>query len=103
MNRLIHSLAIAGILLGSACIREAAKDDHAEEEAHSEARDTHAEEENAIHLSEDMLRDLRISTAAVRERPGAAEVSVLGEIAADQSRYAEVAPPTGGQLHESEA
>jgi cobalt-zinc-cadmium efflux system membrane fusion protein len=59
---------------------------------------THAEEENAIHLDEDMLRDLRIGTAVVSERPGAREVAVLGEIAADQSRYAEVAPPTGGQI-----
>jgi cobalt-zinc-cadmium efflux system membrane fusion protein len=63
-----------------------------------EAVETHAEEENAIHLSEDMIRDLRISTAAVTERPGAREVSVLGEVAADDSRYAEVAPPTSGQI-----
>ena len=32
----------------------------------------HAEEENAIHLSEDMVRDLRISTALVAERSGRA-------------------------------
>jgi cobalt-zinc-cadmium efflux system membrane fusion protein len=60
--------------------------------------DTHPEEENAIHLGEDMVRDLRISTAIVTQRSGAREVAVLGEIAADQRRYAEVAPPTGGQV-----
>lgn len=60
--------------------------------------DTHPEEENAIHLGEDMVRDLRISTATVTQRSGAREVAVLGEIAADQGRYAEVAPPTGGQV-----
>jgi cobalt-zinc-cadmium efflux system membrane fusion protein len=59
---------------------------------------THAEEENAIHLTEDMVRDLRISTATVEERTGAGEIAVLGEIAADQARYAEVAPPTPGQI-----
>ena len=63
-----------------------------------EVVETHAEEENAIHLNEDMVRDLRISTATVLERPGAGEVTVLGEVVADQSRYAEVAPPTGGQI-----
>lgn len=63
-----------------------------------EVVETHAEEENAIHLNEDMVRDLRISTATVVERPGAGEVTVLGEVVADQSRYAEVAPPTGGQI-----
>lgn len=62
------------------------------------AAPTHAEEENALHLSEDMLRDLRTSTATVAERPGLQEASVLGEIAVDQDRYAEVAPPTGGQI-----
>lgn len=60
--------------------------------------ETHAEEANAIHLSEDMDRDLRITTAAVTERPGAREVTVLGEVAADQDRYAEVTPPTGGHV-----
>lgn len=58
----------------------------------------HEEEENAIHLDADVMRDLRISTAAVGERVGAEEVAVLGEIAPDQARYAEVAPPTAGQV-----
>jgi len=60
--------------------------------------ETHAEEGNAIHLSEDMLRDLRISTASVVERSGATEVAVLGEVVADQARYAEVGPPSAGQV-----
>ena len=50
-----------------------------------EVVETHAEEENAIHLNEDMVRDLRISTATVLERPGAGEVTVLGEVVADAS------------------
>ena len=66
--------------------------------APAEVVETHAEEENAIHLNEDMVRDLRISTATVAERPGAAEITALGEVVADQSRYAEVAPPTAGQV-----
>ena len=60
--------------------------------------ETHAEEENAIHLTEDMVRDLRISTAMVVERSGAGEVTALGEVVADQARYAEVAPPSSGQI-----
>jgi cobalt-zinc-cadmium efflux system membrane fusion protein len=66
--------------------------------APAEIVETHAEEENAIHLGEDMARDLRISTAAVTERSGAGEVAALGEVVADQARYAEVAPPTSGQV-----
>ncbi len=63
-----------------------------------EVAETHEEEANAIHLTADMVRDLRISTAVVAERTGAQEVTVLGEIAVDQERYAEVTPVTGGQV-----
>jgi cobalt-zinc-cadmium efflux system membrane fusion protein len=63
-----------------------------------EVAETHPEEANAIHLTADMVRDLRISTATVAERSGAQEVTVLGEIAVDQERYAEVTPVTGGQV-----
>jgi cobalt-zinc-cadmium efflux system membrane fusion protein len=81
-----------------ACGRDRAPQETTTTSTPTEAPDTHPEEENAIHLGEDMLRDLRISTALVAERPGARTITVLGEIAADQSRYAEVAPPTGGQV-----
>ena len=33
-----------------------------------------------------------------RGAPGAGEVTALGEVVADQARYAEVAPPTSGQV-----
>ena len=67
-------------------------------EGSPEVAETHPEEANAIHLTADMVRDLRISTAVVAERSGAQEVTVLGEIAVDQERYAEVTPVTGGQV-----
>ena len=88
-------VAIA-LVLGAGCRREPVPEERPAPT--QEIVETHAEEENAIHLTEDMVRDLRISTAQVAERPGAAEVAVLGEVAADQARYAEVAPPTGGQV-----
>ncbi|MGH7551787.1 MAG: efflux RND transporter periplasmic adaptor subunit [Longimicrobiales bacterium] len=81
----------------ASCSREPATPDGASREP-VEVVETHAEEENAIHLNEDMVRDLRISTATVVERPGAGEVTALGEVVADQARYAEVASPTSGQV-----
>ncbi len=95
-----HMQVVASLwLLGTmACGESPAPQQAAEVKAPGTTAGAHAEEENAIHLSEDMVRDLRISTALVAERSGAQEVSVLGEVAADQSRYAEVAPPTGGQI-----
>jgi cobalt-zinc-cadmium efflux system membrane fusion protein len=94
---IVACLAVAGLLASSmACRQQTVPTTESTPEA--KAGETHAEEENAIHLGADMVRDLRISTALVSERPGARQVSVLGEIAADQSLYAEVAPPTGGQV-----
>jgi cobalt-zinc-cadmium efflux system membrane fusion protein len=88
-------LALAGLAPACGGDRAAAPETTAVAEP---AGETHEEEENAIHLPEDMVRDLRISTATVRERTGAREIPVLGQIAVDQARYAEVAPPTSGQV-----
>ena len=88
-------LAVAATAACSRQDTEAGRSPAAESAAPSE---THAEEANAIHLSEDMLRDLRTSTAAVALRSGLQEVAVLGAVEVDQERYAEVAPPTGGQI-----
>ena len=83
--------------LAAACER-AAQPGRTTPAAEAPAADAHEEEKNAIHLGEDMVRDLRISTAPVTERTGAQQVSVLGQLAADESRYAQVAPPTDGQV-----
>jgi membrane fusion protein, heavy metal efflux system len=64
----------------------------------NEAADTHAEQANTIHLSAEMLRDVRLTTTVVAQREGRQEVSVLGAVTADQDRYAEAAPPTSGQV-----
>ncbi len=98
MKSVTAAIAIVSVLLAAGCRRDTPREDHAAAETPRAAAETHPEEENAIHLTDDMTRDLRISTARVVERPGADEVSALGEIAADQSRYAEVAPPSGGQV-----
>jgi len=89
-------IVLSGLLVFG-CSREPAGSESASAPP-AEVVETHAEEENAIHLTEDMVRDLRISTAAVAERPGAGEVRALGEVVADQARYAEVAPPSSGQV-----
>ena len=40
-----------------------------------------------------MLRDLRITTAAVESRPGGEQITLLGELEVDQRTYAEVGVP----------
>lgn len=91
------TIALAILLLG-ACTRapEPAAPPHVDE-----AADQHADEDEALlHLSDDMLRDFRIGTAIVAERVGAQEVDVLGEVAVDPDHYAEVSPPSAGQVVE---
>lgn len=98
MRTFATGLAIAGLVLIMGCQREPAREEPRNGDAQTEETDGHAEEANAIHLDDDVARDLRIGTATVAQRPGAEEVAVLGEIEADRSRYAEVAPPTSGQI-----
>ena len=92
-----HRLILVAALLALGCGRERATSSSSSARP-AQVVSTHAEEKNAIHLTEDMVRDLRISTATVAERSGAGEVMALGEVVADQTRYAEVASPTTGQI-----
>lgn len=67
-------------------------------DSRAEAADPHRAERDVIHVSPDMQRDLRLATASVTERRGSQQVAMLGEVAADQTRYAEVAAPADGLL-----
>lgn len=92
--------AAAGLLLWAAAAAACAPEPDSRRTVQpiAEITATHEEEANAIHLTEDIVRDLRLSTALVAERPGSLEVTALGEIVAEETRYAEVAPPAGGQI-----
>ncbi|MGK2859545.1 MAG: efflux RND transporter periplasmic adaptor subunit [Thermoanaerobaculia bacterium] len=88
-NDLLTALLLALLALG--CGREAAEEDHHEEEGGAEA---HQElPSNLLAIEETMVRDLRLTTATVEQRPGGEGVSVVGELRADQQRYAEVGAP----------
>ena len=57
-----------------------------------ESADAHVDP-NEVKVEEAMLRDLRITTAAVESRTGAEDVTLLGELAVDERNYAEVGVP----------
>ncbi|WP_257455257.1 efflux RND transporter periplasmic adaptor subunit [Archangium lipolyticum] len=69
------------------------------EEGHDPERETQAhdhregEEETLVHIDPEMLRDLRITTAPVQQRPGGEGVTALGELGVNENAYAEVASP----------
>jgi cobalt-zinc-cadmium efflux system membrane fusion protein len=58
----------------------------------------HEEEANTVEVDEEMLRDLRLTTRAVESRTGGDLVTLLGELAVDQSAYAEVGSPVAARV-----
>lgn len=51
-----------------------------------------------LHIESGMLRDLRITTALVEERPGGEGVLVLGELRVNENAYAEVGTPVAARV-----
>ena len=97
MNRRIFLIAtlIAAIAFG--CRKSETEGEHHEDEGH--ATEAHAEQPpNILEIEETMLRDLRLTTTKVEQRPGGERVSVVGELQADQGRYAEVGVPVAARV-----
>ena len=94
MNSRILIVAALLAALAFGCRKSEAEGEH-----HEEATETHAERPaNILEIEETMLRDLRMTTAKVELRPGGEGVAVIGELQADQSRYAEVGAPVTARV-----
>lgn len=65
--------------------------------ASAEAR-ADADEAGVVRISDEMLRDLRVTTAPVEEHRGAESASMLGELAINQDRFAEVGVPLQARI-----
>lgn len=97
MNRKIWIIATLVVALASGCKSKEAEGEHREKEGN--ATEAHAERpSNILEVEETMLRDLRLTTTKVEERPGGESVSVVGELQADQNRYAEVGAPVTARV-----
>ena len=57
-----------------------------------------AQTANVITVSDEMMRDLRITTAPVEQRRGGDAASLLGELGVNESRYAEVGAPLQARI-----
>ena len=67
-------------------------DAHAGQPDHDEAGS-----EAVVRVADDMLRDLKLTTAAVETRAGGEGSAVLGELHVDEERYAEVSSPLAAE------
>ncbi|MDP9190219.1 MAG: efflux RND transporter periplasmic adaptor subunit [Acidobacteriota bacterium] len=95
--RLIIAALVIVSTLTFGCGKPEAEGEHHEEEGH--ATETHAEQPaNILAVEETMLRDLRLTTTKVEQRPGGDGVSVVGELQADQARYAEAGVPVTARV-----
>jgi len=97
MNRRIVIVAALAAALILGCKKTEAEGEHHEEEGHAAA--AHAEQPaNILEVEETMLRDLRLTTTKVELRPGGDGVSVVGDVQADQEKYAEVGAPVTARV-----
>ena len=95
----LHVLLWGALALG-ACKRDTPPPEeapgHAEEaEAHEHAE---GEDETLFHVHPEMVRDLRVTTAPVEERPGGEGMTALGELGVNEDAYAEVASPLPARI-----
>ncbi len=68
--------------------------------AHADAASTSAPPRagNIVQVSEEMLRDLRITTSQVEQHRGGESSSLLGELGVNQNAYAEVSAPLAARV-----
>ncbi|MDY7229141.1 efflux RND transporter periplasmic adaptor subunit [Hyalangium rubrum] len=98
----LYPILLGTLLAASACKRQeppAEKEGHAHtEEAEAHSDEGHGENEKIVHIDPEMLRDLRITTAPARERPGGEVVTALGELTFSENAYVEVATPIPARI-----
>jgi membrane fusion protein, heavy metal efflux system len=99
-------LALALALVAAGACKERPPETSPESSEHAE----HGEHEHGdaggatlVHIDPGMLRDLRITTAAVEDRPGGEGVTALGELGVNEDRYAEVSTPVAAQVTQVQA
>jgi len=97
MNRRILIIATVTAALVLGCGKKEPEGDH-HDEAGSAAEAHEERPSNLLEIEETMLRDLRLTTTKVEQRPGGEGVSVVGELQADQGRYAEVGAPVSARI-----
>lgn len=95
--RLKTLLILAICIILTACGRKT--DDAAKPASTTPAAEApHEEAANTVEVDQEMLRDLRLTTRSVESRTGGDLVMLLGELAVDQSAYAEVGAPVAARV-----
>src|SRR2546422_4876321 len=102
MRRL--ALVLLGVLLvTSACGRHGEETAERREQVGELESRAAAAPDTLLRIDPEMMRDLRITTAAVEQRPAGEGVTVLGELGVNEDAYAEVASPIPARVTDVQA
>ena len=77
----------------AACTRQSAPPAKDADAPRSSGAAKPASSSNVVKISDEMMRDLRVTTAKVEQRRGGESANLLGELGVDENRYAEVGTP----------
>jgi cobalt-zinc-cadmium efflux system membrane fusion protein len=100
-----RAFVAVGLLAAVSCTQGPKGEAPSEKEAHGDhppAAEEHGDDE-LVRVPDDMMRDLKLTTAVVEERPGGETTAVMGELHVDEDRYAEVASPLAAEAVELRA
>ena len=96
----LRLLAVVVVAFTVGCARNDSKraTEEAPGPASSAASSSEHGEKGFLHIEPEMLRDLKITTAPVEERPGGEGAMVLGELRVNEDAYAEVGAPVPSRI-----
>jgi cobalt-zinc-cadmium efflux system membrane fusion protein len=97
-SRLAIGLLLAATMSGSACGRASQEQSSSPDAARPKAGAGKHDTENVVTVSDEMLRDLRITTSKVEQRRGGEAANLLGELGVNENAYAEVGAPLQARI-----
>jgi cobalt-zinc-cadmium efflux system membrane fusion protein len=97
-SRQAMGLLLAATLIVTACGRPAENTSQTSEAARPKAEAEKHGADNVVTVSDEMLRDLRITTSTVEQRRGGDAATLLGELGVNENTYAEVGAPLQARI-----
>lgn len=99
MKTIVRVVAFAGLVGAAACGGGTSVEPGAAEQAQAVvSASAAAGDQNMVSVTDEMRRDLRVTTSVVEEHQGAEAASMLGELGINENAYAEVGAPIQSRI-----
>ncbi len=96
MKKLILVLTLLAFV--TACSRPTPEQHEAKDEPSSADKTPEKSEKGLLRIEPEMLRDLKVTTAQVEQRPGEEGAVLLGELGVNENAYAQVGAPVASRV-----